>query len=236
MLNNVVIEPMTKDFILWRCLHGGPLSKESIEQLPDEYADGLMKFRAVNVPLLKKLIETYGTCAILAKDGDLVVGTLRFYPKILFSDGSISGFCLQQGPPYGPSESSAVRELPLLEDIDDKTLKVHCMMTGSPKQKENPYKRKGIGTRMACELIRWAKEKGWERIEATAYEEVEIMYAIFGAAGKSFWEKLGFSVVKTEIEHELRGEILKTMQEQVVAKGLSAEDARNKYTMQLNLT
>jgi len=232
----IEIKPMTEDFILWRCLHGGLLSKENIEKLPDEHADNLKKCRPINVPLLKKLIKTYGTCAILAKDGDLVVGTLRFYPKIFFSDGSISGFCLQQGPPYGPSESSVARELPPLEDIQDKTLKVHCIMTGSLKQKQNPYQRKGIGTRMARELIRWAKENGWESIEATAYEEVEIMYANFGAAGRSFWEKLGFGLVKTEIEHELRGELLKTMQEQVVAKGMSTEDARNKYTMRLDLT
>jgi len=235
MLNEIVIEPMTKNFVLWRCLPGGPLSKESIEKLPPKSLTDFEKFRAINVPLLEKLIKTYGTCAILAKDGDKVVGTLRFYPKILFSDEDY-GFCLQQGPPYGPSESSVARELPPLAGIGDKTLEVHCMMTGSPKQKQNPYQRKGIGTRMARELIRWAQEKGWESIEATAYEEVEIMYANFGAAGRSFWEKLGFSLVKTEIEHELCGEFLKTMQEQVVAMGRPAEDARNKYTMRIDLT
>ena len=106
----IEIKPMTEDFVLWRCLHEGPLSKENIEKLPNEYADNLKKCRAINITLLIKLIRTYGTCAILAKDGDLVVGTLRFYPKILFSDESISGFCLQQGPPYGPSESSVARD------------------------------------------------------------------------------------------------------------------------------
>lgn len=235
MLSDVTIEPMDEDFVVWRCLHGGPLSKESIEELPDEYADGLKKFRAVNVPLLQKVIRTYGTCAILAKDGNLVVGTLRFYPGILFAK-EVHGLCLQQGPSYGPSESYVAGGFPPLEDIEDKTLRVHCMMTGSPKQKCNPYQRKGIGTRMVRELIRWAKENGWKKIEANAYEDLEIMYAIFGAAGRSFWEKLGFSVVKTEIEHELHGEVLKTMQEQAVANGLTAEDARNKYTMRLEVS
>jgi hypothetical protein len=232
----IEIKPMTEDFIAWRCLHGGPFSKESIEKSPPKFHTDFKKLRAINIPLLEKLIKTYGTCAILAKDDDLVVGTLRFYPKILFSDGSISGFCLQQEPPHGPSESSMAKELPPLEDIQNKTLKVHCMMTGSSKQKENPYRRKGIGTRMARELIRWAREKGWESIEATAYEEVEIMYTSFGAAGRSFWEKLGFDLVKTEIEHELRGKFLETMQDQVVAMGLAAKDAQNKYTMRIDLT
>jgi len=236
MLENVVIEPMTKDFIVWRCLHGGPLSKESIEKSPPKFHTDFEKLRSMNIPLLEKLIETYGTCAILAKDGDLVVGTLRFYPKILFSDRSMIGFCIQQGPPYGPSESSVARELTPLEDIQDKTLEVHCLMTRSPQQKQNPYQRKGIGTRMARELIRWAKEKGWESIEATAYEDAQIVYEIFGAAGKSFWEKLGFHIAGKGFENELQGEVLKTMQKQVVELGLTLEDTRNKYTMRLDLT
>ena len=235
MSSNVVIEPMSKDFIVWRCLHSGPLSKESIEKLPPEPFVDFEKLRARNIPLLNRLIETYGTCAILAKDGDLVVGTLRFYPKMFFPDENLMGFCLQQGPPYGPSQDSVEREFPPLQDIQDKTLEVHCMMTGPFCQKDNPYRRKGIGTRMARELIRWAKEKGWEASEATAYEEVEFMYANFGAAGRSFWEKLEFRMVSKGIETALEGEILKTMQQQVVALGLTPADARNKYTMRLEL-
>ena len=34
MIDDVVIEPMGPDFIVWRCLHGGPLTKESIEHCP----------------------------------------------------------------------------------------------------------------------------------------------------------------------------------------------------------
>ena len=230
-----MIKAMDEDFILWRCLHGGPLSKETIKKLP-ENGMAWEEHRAVNIPLLKKLIKTYGSCAILAKDGEKVVGTLRFYPRILFEDESLIGFCLQQGPPGGPSENSVEKEFPPLEKIQNKTLRVHCMMTGSSQENPNPYRRKGIGTRMVQELICWAKEKGWESIEATAYEEVEVMYANFGAAGRSFWEKLGFRVLNKGTEDALEGEFLKTMQEQVVTFGLAPEDARNKYTMRFDLT
>jgi hypothetical protein len=50
--------------------------------------------------------------------------------------------------------------------IEDKTLVVHCLKTGGSQQNENPYQRKGIGTRMVRGLIEWAKVNGWERIEA----------------------------------------------------------------------
>ena len=33
-MDNVVVQPMTEEFILWRCLHGGPLLCNTIDQLP----------------------------------------------------------------------------------------------------------------------------------------------------------------------------------------------------------
>jgi hypothetical protein len=32
MIDEIVIEMMTRDFILWRCLHGGPLTRETIDK------------------------------------------------------------------------------------------------------------------------------------------------------------------------------------------------------------
>jgi hypothetical protein len=75
MIEDVVIEPMTEEFIVWRCLHEGPLTCETIDQW--------LAYRERNIPLLRKLIQTYGTCAIVARDGEMVVGQLRFYPKVL---------------------------------------------------------------------------------------------------------------------------------------------------------
>jgi hypothetical protein len=30
MIEDVVVEPMAEEFLLWRCLHGGPLSRNTI--------------------------------------------------------------------------------------------------------------------------------------------------------------------------------------------------------------
>ena len=158
----IEIKPMDKNFILWRCLHYGPLNNESIEQIPDnEYHDNLKQCGVRNVPLLEKLTDTYGACAMLAWDGDQVVGDLRFYPKTILSIDGAGILCMQQLFPAGPSEDFIEQAFPPLEEIEDKTLIARCLMTGSPGQKENPYQRKGIGTRMARELISWARERGW---------------------------------------------------------------------------
>ena len=229
MLEDVVVEPMTEDFILWRCLHGGPLSRKTIDQWPD--------YRSRNRPLLKKLIQTYGTCAIVARDGEKVVGQLRFYPKVVRAMNG-GWLCLQQDQPAGPSDEFAESDFPEPASIEDKTLSVHCMMTGSSQQAENPYQRKGIGTRMAKALIQWARENDWEHIEADAFEEIPWIYEITGSAGYTFWEKLGFYIAERHPHPHLQegqDEFVEKLEEQAEAAGISPEKAKDRIVMRLDL-
>lgn len=234
MIEDVVIEPMTEEFILWRCLHDGPLSCKTIDLWPETYTMLLERYRDRNVPLLRKLIQTYGTCAIVARDGDQVVGQLRFYPKVVRA--MHGGYlCLQQDPPDGPADAFADNDFPELAAIEDKTLSVNCMMTGSSLQAENPYQRKGIGTRMAKTLIQWAEANGWEHIEADALEEIPWVYET--TPGYTFWEKLGFYIADRHPHPDLQGqdEFVQKLEEQAKAIGISAERARDRIVMRLDL-
>ena len=238
MIEELVVEMMGEHFILWRCLHGGPLTRQSIEQWPQDQALPWAEFRARNVPLLSKLTCAYGACAVVARDGDRIVGMLRFYPKAVAAmPGAGRELCLQQKHPAGPLDNFAEADFLPLDQLADKTLFVHCLMTGSSSQKENPYQRKGIGTRMARALIEWAREKGWQAAEATAYEDLDALYAVTGVAGKTFWEKLRFEAaeVGTEPAFGQYPELLKTMTEQGQARGLSADAVTTRYTMRLEL-
>ena len=236
MIEDLVIEPMTKDFILWRCLHGGALSKETIEQCPAE-GPNWKKRRAINVPLAEKLIETYGTCAIVTRNGAKIIGSVRFYPKWLFSKG-YEGMCFQQDYPCGPDERLVEMQFPPLEELEDKTLKIHCLMAGPQVTEDNPYRRKGVGSQMVRTLINWATEKGWEAIEATAYEGLNIIYSVSGAAGQEFWKKLGFVHTATEIEPALEedNDFTRQMREEAIAAGLDPARIKNKYLMRLDLS
>jgi hypothetical protein len=241
MIEDVVVEPMTEEFILWRCLHGGPLSRDKIDQWPS--ADGMPwdRYRKRNIPLLVKLIRIYGSCAILARDGDRIVGHLRFYPRAVCDMAGAGGPCLQQDPPAGPVVDFADSDFPDPAEIEDKTLVVHCLMTGSFQQKENPYQRKGIGSRMVRALIEWAKSNGWERIEAESFEDIPIIYDITGSAGHTFWEKLGFHVADRHPHPELQDrsrfvEFVTTLEEQAKSIGILPERARDRLVMRLDLT
>ncbi|MHC4400677.1 MAG: hypothetical protein ACYTG0_13460, partial [Planctomycetota bacterium] len=81
MVEDVVIEPMTEDLILWRCLHTGPLSCDTIDRWPSDGQTSWQRYRKRNKPLLEKLTRAYGACAIVAREDDQIVGQLRFYPK-----------------------------------------------------------------------------------------------------------------------------------------------------------
>jgi len=186
MHDDVVIEPMSEEFILWRCLHSGPLTRGTIDRWPSGGQVDWKRYRERNVPLLKALTRTYGACAVLAYDGDRIVGQLRFYPRVVWKMMGAGEICLQQDHPNGPLDDFAQAGFPPLAQIQDKTLLIHCLMTGSPQREDNPFQRKGIGTRMVHFLIRWARANGWERIEVDAFEDLPLIYRMTGSAGKTF--------------------------------------------------
>ena len=238
MGGDVVIEPMTEKFILWRCLHSGPLSARTIESLPSDSQIDWERYSARNIPLLVKLTRTYGACAILARADDRIVGQLRFYPRVVWDMDSAGEMCIQQDYPNGPADDFVDTEFPSLEKIEDKTLAVHCLMTGSSQQEENPFQRKGIGTRMVRFLIQWAKTNGWERIAADAFEDIPIIYEITGSAGFTFWQKLGFRIVDRHPHPHLqeRSEFVVMLEEQAKSVGINPERAKDRLVICLDLT
>jgi RimJ/RimL family protein N-acetyltransferase len=237
MLNQLTIEPLQEGMILWRCLHGGPMSEESLESPPPNPRVDWPAIRARNIPLLEKLTHTYGACAIVARDGGEIIASLRFYPIALCSFGiSGAGFCLQQSAPAGPADDLAACDFPPLKDLPDKTLFVHCLMVVSPAQEPGRYRRQGVASGLVRELIRWARETGWRAIEATAYEEIPLLYDIAGVAGKCFWQKLGFSIVRRDTEAALLGEFFEVASLSAASVGIPAERTANRYRMRLELT
>ncbi len=237
MSDEVVIEPMREDFLLWRCLHSGPVSRETVDLPPADPALPWPSYRARNLPLLLKLTRAYGACAVAARLGDRIVGHLRFYPRQILDMNGGRGLCLQQDAPCGPSEDLAERDFPPLAEMTDRTLVVHCLMMGSPRLKENPHQRKGLGSRMVRALIEWAANQGWDAIEANAFEDLPVVYEITGCAGRAFWEKLGFALVSREPHPDLRERhpFVLTLEAQAAAAGIAPERARDRLVMRRRL-
>lgn len=240
MNDKLIIEPMSEDFMLWRCLHYGPLSRKTIDEPESMDKMSFDHFRKRNISLLQKLTRLYGACAIIARDGEEIVGQLRFYPKSVCELEGAGGLCLQQDPPAGFTEDFSGIDFPPPSQLPERTLVVHCMMTGSSLQKENPYQRKGIGTQMVRALIHWAEANQWEAIEADSFEDLPIIYQITGSAGQTFWKKLGFHLADRHPHPELQdrtriNEFITTLEEQARSMGISPERAKHRIRMRLNL-
>lgn len=237
MPNDIVIEMMTKDFILWRCLHSGPLTRKTIDQLPSNNKMPWEQYRARNKALLTKLTDVYGACVVVARDGDNIIGKIRFYPKTICKMKDAGSLCLQQDYPIGPSDDFTEMDFPPLDKLEDKTLKVHCLMIGSPGQEKNPYQRKGIGSRMVKTLIDWARENGWKQIETDSFEDLPIIYQTTGSAGHTFWENLGFKMVDRFPHPYLceYKEFVTTLEEQAKSAGIDPEKAKDSIVMRFDL-
>jgi len=237
MIDEVVIEMMTGDFILWRCLHGGPISRETIDQWASDAKMPWARYRARNKALIDKFTEVYGACAVVARRGETVVGHLRFYPRVVWEMEGAGFLCLQQDFPAGPRDDFSALDFPLRKELEEQTLKIHCLMTASLGEKGNPYQRKGIGTRMVQRLIEWAGESGWKRIEADAFEDLPIIYQVTGSAGRTFWERLGFRVAKRFPHAHLReyNEFVGKLEEQAICAGIDIEKAKDCIVVRLDL-
>ncbi|GAH68962.1 unnamed protein product, partial [marine sediment metagenome] len=104
---------------------------------------------------------------------------------------------------------------------------------------ENPYQRKGLGSRMVRTLIDWARQQGWSAVEAHAYADLPCWYAVTGQAGKTFWDKLGFRVVESTTEPAFaeggHKAFVETLLKEAADRGIDADIAKTRYTMRLDL-
>ena len=70
MADHIVVEMMSSEFIVWRCLHSELLATSNVNSPAWE------QFHERNESFLVKMIEIYGSCAVVAKDADHVVARL----------------------------------------------------------------------------------------------------------------------------------------------------------------
>jgi GNAT superfamily N-acetyltransferase len=119
--------------------------------------------------------------------------------------------------------------MPPLAGLSDRTLVVHCLMLA--RDVPDASRHRGLGTALARALIDWARPRGWTAIEATAYQDLDLIYGLTGQAGCHFWERLGFAVGAEDREPAFAGdnEWSRTLREQARTAGLDPAriDARS---------
>jgi len=150
---------MDKDFVLFRCLHNGPLSPSNIEaksmnieSLPKEQLDRNKKF-------LARLVDAYGSCAMLAMEDDFVVAHARFYPQIIYDQFKI---CCQD-PNHAITQEITEMELPPLANQAERILRITCFFV------HKDYRGQGLSHKLIETILKWAKNNSWKSVRCFAY-------------------------------------------------------------------
>lgn len=152
------ILPIDKDFVLFRCIHFGPLSPSNIETAPANIP-GLPEGQFDrNRQFLTRLIDAYGSCGMLAMDGDFVVGHVRFYPQTICDQHR---FCCQD-PNNAITQEMVEMSLPRLENRADRILRIDCILV------HEDYRGQGLTHALLDGVLEWAIEHNWTAVRAWA--------------------------------------------------------------------
>lgn len=249
---------MDKSNILSRCLHGGPVLIDEMEiQIPELKVQDPIDKSVNQIPkgtvkhFLTKICDLYGSCAVLTYDAKKVVGLLRFYPKQVFDmlDDN-TGFrlncvCIQQGK-YMKNIIDSLDKFPSIDSLLNKSIEIECFqITGYyHKGNENDYGGQGIANNMLKTLIEWAKDNNWHKIVANAINHIKPLLLWSGMYSLKRYKKLGFRVVKEQIDTGVKKGVISQRQGYHGKKiremwkeynHISNDEAAKVYNLELNL-
>lgn len=144
---DVVVKLMDDSWILNQCVGAHPIvpqagvvwsHSEHCARLPvpgDEFPDFMRETR-----------NTYGNCAVIAWEGERVLGHLVFLPRAVARRWKAAGW-----ERFGPATE------------DDSTLVIinlaFCSLSG------HEFRGKGIGKTLVASTLDWARQNGWQRVE-----------------------------------------------------------------------
>ena len=195
--SNMKIVPMDKTFVLYRCLHAGLLSKSNIEQKSTNVPGLPREQTCRNEKFLKRLISAYGSCAMLAYDGDYVVGYARFYPEIIYSLTSRKHICCQDQHMPITSEMADI-QMPHINKLSDQTIRISCWFI------DMDYRNQGLSHLLLQHTVEWAREHGWTIVRASAAVNNFWVASRACALMLRTYEKNGFHKTSTNHAPELK--------------------------------
>lgn len=255
----VQIKAMDEGYLPPTCLHSGPVdpmlkpdicmvgqdgvpahpwTDEVLAELASKHGDlTCSPWKAANHEFYREMVQRHGTCQMLAWEDGRVVGMLPFFPVTVLQALKASWFVPGAFGIERPEEMAG-------------GLMVRCVMSSRPyfgssasssrafigsNPNSTPVEagaRRGVGQKLVCGLIEWAREHGWKRILANAHADIDYAYGLYGCGGKAFWEKASFRVVRSERrptpEQEQWRAIVET---QAKEKGMTVDEAWTWYNM-----
>lgn len=227
---NIEIRAMDESFIVYRKMYKPPLTPENIGKVnPWDWREHLEEFRAkgwqkVIEDFFRKHIRAIGSCAVLAWDGDGVVGKMYFTTKEMWAAFRQTGafMCVEHECMPKAILTFTDEQLQALFRSPSRTLRIACFNIGHFDAR---YHGQGIAKAMIEFLKQWGQERGWREIEAWSVPDVVPEAALGGfILRRSTWERRGFHV-KEETHTPVRdAEVRRDAIERIVSDRLWPPD------------
>ena len=240
-LRDIDILLMDESFIVYRKMYKPPLTPENIGKInPGDWAEHLKRFKEkgwqqVIKGFFRKQIRTIGSCGVLAWDGDGVIGKMYFTTKELhdaFRKGGhydVGYYCVEHESMPRIIQSLSDAELEKLLASPSKTLKIVCFNIG---HFDTHYQGKGIASAMIDLLKRWARERGWKRLETLAYPDIVPRAWAPQILRRGALERRGFYVLD---EKKITAEEMAQRRAYLNLKGELDEEFEKEYLMVFDL-
>lgn len=196
------IRPMDGSFVVYRKMYVPPLTRENIGTIaPHDDVPQLERFKKegwlrVLEEFFRKQIRALGSCAVLAWDGDGVVGKMHFTTGEMYNAFRQAGgwYCVDHESMPKIIQSFAEEEVERLLASDSRTLVGVCFNVG---HFDTQYHGKGIASAMVEFLKNWARERGWQRLEMPSCPDIVPFRCVGPQIMRRGWlERRGFSVIQ----------------------------------------
>jgi GNAT superfamily N-acetyltransferase len=225
--------------LLSACLHDGPAPLASLREAlaaatDTERQEGLAPGALAR--FLEALCQRYGSGAVLAVEGDLVVGKLRFAPAQV--GRMLSGICFQQAEQARRIAQLDLSTLPTREALEEQRLRLDCY------QVARGYRGRGLAKHMLDFAIAWARATGWEALSASAIRPIPPLLDWSGQASLKAMQGRGFVVTSEAMNADLREGVVsqrlgyhgqEVKRQWAAFADLSDDDAATFYEMALDL-
>lgn len=185
------------------CLHSGPIPLSDLIR-PEE---ARARFEAEKglphgpvVEFLRAISRVYGASGVMAIDGDMVIGKIRFAPRYLFGGADFG--CVQGDEGVAAIAAVDLQKLPAEDELSPKSLFIWCI------QMVPTHRGQGIGTSMLTTAIAWARSNDWEEIHARASRHIRPLMDWTGMLSIDRCRRLGFTEVSHSVHDELRKSVV----------------------------
>jgi GNAT superfamily N-acetyltransferase len=133
----------------------------------------------------RKVMDAYGTSAIMAWQERTLVGVLPFMPVNCGLPKMSFCICAPDGEQTPLERIARAQAIPFAE-LSPRVIYTECLSVNWGLY------RRGIGSAMAQYLVEWASEQGWDRIEGVTFATPDGDDAYRWIPSIQFWEKAGF--------------------------------------------